>query len=124
MKTILLASAVAFGLAGGAYAQTQNQDGLVNVAVGDVAALNDIGVLQGTSVQVPIGIAAQVCGVDANVLAQQGQGAVADCEVNQDQATESFINFVKNHQTSQGGGGNTADQPGNSGSAPGQQKKS
>ncbi len=94
MKTILLASALAFGLAGGAYAQNQNQDGLVNVAVGDVAALNDIGVLQGASVQVPIGIAAQVCGVNANVIAEQREEALTDCKVDQTSATESFMNFV------------------------------
>ncbi len=39
-----------------------NQNGLVNVQIGNVI------------VQVPIGVAANICGVDANVLAQQEQG--------------------------------------------------
>ena len=53
-----------------ALAAKQNQNGLVNVAVGDVV------------VQVPIGIAANVCpNLNANVLAQQfaGTDQVANC---------------------------------------------
>ena len=39
-----------------------NQNGLVNVQIGNVI------------VQVPIGVAANICGVNANVLAQQERG--------------------------------------------------
>jgi hypothetical protein len=92
----LLASALSVGIAQAA------QEGLVNVKVGNVSALNDIGIAEGTSIQVPIGIAAQVCpGVDANVLAKQKEGAVVDCTVTQDSANEAFINFAKNHKTTQ-----------------------
>lgn len=54
-----------------ALAAKQNQNGLVNVAVGD------------TQVAVPIGIAANVCpNLNANVLAQQyaGTDQVANCD--------------------------------------------
>ena len=32
------------------------------------------------NVQVPVGVAANVCGVDANVLARQGKGSAPACE--------------------------------------------
>lgn len=59
------------------------QSGLVNVDVSNVAnniARNiNVDVSQiPVTVQAPIGIAANVCGVNANVLAQQGAGA-AQC---------------------------------------------
>src|SRR3954452_5559693 len=53
--------------AGSAQAATQ-QDGLVNVNVENVTA------------QVPIGIAANVCDVNANVLAEQLRGGGASCD--------------------------------------------
>lgn len=58
MKNTLIAAAFVLTATGGALAQ--KQEGLVNVGVGDVTALNDIGIANGTSVQVPVGIAAQV----------------------------------------------------------------
>jgi hypothetical protein len=45
-----------------------NQDGLVNVA------------LTGNTVQVPIGVAANICGVQANVIAQNTFGGNALCD--------------------------------------------
>ena len=59
------------------------QSGLVNVDISNVAnniARNiNVDVSQiPVTVQAPIGIAANVCGVNANVLAQQGTGA-AQC---------------------------------------------
>jgi hypothetical protein len=102
-RSAALAILAAAMMGGPALAQ---QEGLVNVNVGDVKALNDIGVLNGSSVQVPIGIAAQVCGVDANVIAQQGQGAPANCKVEQAQSTDSFINYVSSHNPSGSGGNN------------------
>jgi uncharacterized membrane protein len=61
--------ALSFGFAGAAQAapNNANQDGLVNLA------------LQDTTVQVPIGIAANICGVAVNVLAQAGPNAPIDC---------------------------------------------
>ena len=82
---------VALGLLTGAsYAQDQDQGGLVNVATGDIG----IDALNNTTVQVPIGIAAQVCGVNANVIAEQKEEALTDCKVDQSTATQSFINYV------------------------------
>ncbi len=58
--------------------------GLVNVSLNNVAnniAQNlsvDVSQIP-VSVQAPIGVAANVCGIDANVLAQQAQGGAANC---------------------------------------------
>ena len=71
----LVAAALAVGVAGPASAQRTDQDGLVNVAVVDV--LNNNNVV--ANVQVPIGIAANVCDVSANVLAQQRKTGDAAC---------------------------------------------
>ncbi len=65
---------------GAAHAQ---QSGLVNVDISNVAtniAQNiNVDVSQiPVTVQVPVGVAANVCGVNANVLAQQGAG-LASC---------------------------------------------
>ena len=68
----------------GAYAQQPRQSGLVNVEVSNVA--NDIArnvnvdVSQiPVTVQVPIGVAATVCGVAANVLGTQAASGNAAC---------------------------------------------
>jgi hypothetical protein len=65
------AGALALGLATGAPATAQpnraDQEGLVNLA------------LQDTTIQVPIGIAANICGVAANVLASQTLTGPVDC---------------------------------------------
>ncbi len=46
---------------------------LINIVVVDVLSGNDV------NVQVPIGVAANVCGVQANVLAQGGAQEPVDC---------------------------------------------
>ena len=95
MRTLMLAGALALGtasLAVPAAAQVQLPAGLVNVTVGNVVlediltdieitALNDLDILNDNQiqVQVPIGIAANVCNVSAAVLAQQAAGA-APCD--------------------------------------------
>lgn len=67
---LLLGSAAAFG----------QQEGLVNVSV------------DGNTVQVPVGIAAQVCDVDANVIATQFIGSDETvCEIDQETAAEAGI---------------------------------
>jgi hypothetical protein len=60
VKLALLAvlAATFAGLAGATTASAQNQSGLVNVAIVD------------NTVQIPIGVAANVCGVAVNLLAQ------------------------------------------------------
>lgn len=83
-KKILAAtfSVVALGMTTPALADAQS--GLVNVDVSNVAnniAKNisvDVSQIPVT-VQVPVGIAANVCGLDANVLAKQAQGGTANC---------------------------------------------
>lgn len=90
MTRFLMASTVIAALASGAAFAAQTQEGLVNVATGDIG----VDALNNTNVQVPIGIAAQVCGVDANVIAKQGQGAVANCKVTQESANKAFMNYV------------------------------
>ena len=83
MKAKSLAAALGLGVlvAGGAFAQ---QSGLVNVDVHNVAnniAKNiNVDVSQiPVTVQAPIGIAATVCGVGANVLGQQKGSGTASC---------------------------------------------
>src|SRR3954469_7335543 len=77
MRKILFAAAATAALAATpALAQVSNQGGLVNVDVSNV--LNDLDLLNNTlnnnTVQVPVGVAAAVCGVDANVIAKQRKG--------------------------------------------------
>lgn len=50
-----------------------NQQGLVNVNLSNITAQIPV------SVALPIGIAANVCGTDANILAQQAQTGTASC---------------------------------------------
>ena len=67
-------AALTFGIAGPAGAAQQNQNGLVNVAVQNVA------------VQVPIGVAANVCGINAAVIAanfRQTANPVCNAQNNQ-----------------------------------------
>jgi hypothetical protein len=56
-----------------AMAQPLFTGGLVNINVTDVLTNNEV------AVQVPIGVAANVCGVQANVLAQGGLQEPVDC---------------------------------------------
>ncbi len=83
-------------LSGPALAQ---QSGLVNVNVSNVAnniAKNiNVDVSQiPVTVQAPIGIAANVCGVNANVLAQQGAG-LASCTAT---TTSTALNQIVRRQ--------------------------
>ncbi len=74
MKILIAAAAIA-AIAAPATAQ---QNGLVNVDVSNVLNNLDLDLLNNSLnnnvVQVPIGIAANVCGVTANVLAAQKKG--------------------------------------------------
>lgn len=60
-------AALAMGVAAAPAAAQTSQDGLVNVAVTD------------NTVQIPIGVAANVCGVTAAVLSQQINTGTVDC---------------------------------------------
>jgi len=75
MRRMLIAASLAAGLIAAPAAAAQ-QNGLVNVDVSNV--LNNLNLLNGSlnnnTVQVPIGVAAAVCGINANVIAHQRQG--------------------------------------------------
>ena len=89
MRTMMIASAALAVLATPALAQVNTSGGLVNVSVQNVdilknflnndqiSALNNLSVP--VSVQVPVGVAANVCGVNANVLAKQKKTGDATC---------------------------------------------
>jgi hypothetical protein len=89
MRNIIFAAAALGITATPAIAQVDLSQGLVDVTVQDVsilnnflngaqiAALNNIGVP--VTVQVPVGVAANVCGVNANVLAKQKKTGDATC---------------------------------------------
>lgn len=85
---VVMTAVTALGAAATAGAQT-NQSGLVNVAV------------VGNTVQVPIGIAANVCQVSVNILAQATQTAPANC---------TAVSGATAFSTGGGGGGPTTQQ--------------
>jgi hypothetical protein len=88
MRTMMIAAALALG-ATPAVAQVNLSQGLVDVTIQNVSILNNflnndqIAALNNLSVpitvQVPVGVAANVCGVNANVLAHQKNGGTATC---------------------------------------------
>jgi hypothetical protein len=97
MRTIALVLPLALGATTGFAAQ----EGLVNVNVSNVAndlAKNlkvDVSQIP-VSVQVPVGVAANICNVDANVLAQQKQGEqAAQCDAT---STSQALNQVVQRQ--------------------------
>ena len=63
-------AALALALAGPAAAQNEAGDSLINVQISDVEVL------------VPIGIAANLCDINANILALQDRTGGADCKAN------------------------------------------
>lgn len=90
MRKILMVAAFAASITTApAMGQVNTSQGLVNVTIGDVSILNDflndtqVAALNNLSVpitvQVPVGIAANVCGVNANVLATQKNAGDATC---------------------------------------------
>jgi hypothetical protein len=64
---------LAVGAAAPASAQPIITGGLVNITIVDVLNNNEV------NVQVPIGVAANVCGIQANVLARGGIQEPVDC---------------------------------------------
>lgn len=93
MRKFMIAAAVA---AAATPAIAQNQSGLVNVNVSDIEvqleeilSRNNVNVQVPANVQLPIGIAAQICNVNANVLAKnRNQGCTGSV------ANESTANAV------------------------------
>src|SRR5919112_6561361 len=62
IATLFAGTVLAVGVASPASAQTK-QDGLVNVAVGDVTILQDV------NIAAAVDVVAQLCGIDLDVLA-------------------------------------------------------
>jgi hypothetical protein len=95
-RCIAIAAFAAIGLGGTMAAQAQ-QSGLVNVDVSnlraDIAKDINVDVSQiPVNVQVPVGVAANVCGVDANVLARQDKGSSPACQAkNKSQALNQQV---------------------------------
>jgi len=83
MRKMLMAGAIALGAATMTAPAAAQQSGLVNVNVSDVLNDLDLDLLNNTlnnnTVQVPIGVAATVCDVNANVLAAQRKAGGASC---------------------------------------------
>lgn len=100
MKSAFAAAAVTLGLAMGS-AFAQEQEGLVNVAITDVEVLKDVLDVEETNVAVPVnvqvglGIAAQVCGVAANVLAEKPRTETACTLSDAGKANQAFRQAVK-----------------------------
>jgi hypothetical protein len=100
MKSMIVAAGLALALV--ATRADAQQSGLVNVDIGNVTLLNDIAnnlhvnVSQiPVTVQAPIGIAATVCDVNANVLAEQTRNGGARCDA---QSTNTAFNEVVQRQ--------------------------
>lgn len=87
MATAVSVFAVSIAFAAPAQAQNQAGDSLVNVQLSDVNVL------------VPIGVAANLCDVNANVLARQARNGDTDCDADATSTATPGQN---------GGGGNTA----------------
>lgn len=83
MKKLILAVPFAIALAFSSAASAQ-QEGVVNVDISvvknDIANDLNVEVIDIDTVQVPVGVAANVCGVTANVLAKQMQDGEAECQ--------------------------------------------
>ena len=87
ISAVLATAAVSMGImAGPATAQQGQQNGLVNIAVVDV--LNNANIV----VQVPIGVAANVCGVNVGIIQDaRGQDLTTDCTAGADPATTADL---------------------------------
>ncbi len=106
MRDLIAATTIAFTVA--LAPAVAEQAGLVNVNVSNIKAdiAKNINVSENqvpVTVQVPVDVAATVCGVDANVLAKQGQGGAAQCTAKN--ASAALSQAV---QKQVGGGGNAA----------------
>ena len=103
MKTLTtLGAALVVGMSPAAFAAQQSGGGLVTVNISNVA--NDLAknlnveVSQiPVSVQVPVGVAANVCGVAANVLGQQKGAGGAACDA---KSTSTALDQVVQRQMS------------------------
>ena len=97
MNRLILAVPFAMALAFSTAASAQQQEGLVTVNVTDNEILEELQLEAPVTVQVPIGIAANVCGVKANVITQKikDEGDYA-CEA--ENSSQAFANLVNRQQ--------------------------
>jgi hypothetical protein len=98
LRTTVALSTLGLSLTGGA-ALAQRQEGLVNVNLSDIqldiARDLDVNVSQiPITVQVPVGVAANVCNVSAAVLARQ-DAAAAPCDA---ESTSTALNSAVQRQ--------------------------
>ena len=99
-KTMFAAVGLAAALAVGS-ASAQQQEGLVNVMIEDIEVLKDVldveetNVVAPVTVQVGLGVAAQVCGVAANVLAEKPRTETACTLDDAGKATQAFRQAVR-----------------------------
>ena len=98
-RTMIAAAAASIAIA--APAAAQNQSGLVNVNLSDIQVdlqnilnNNNVAVNVPITAAVPIGIAAKICNVDVNVLAQQKGGRSCDGEVANEQTANALARFL------------------------------
>lgn len=100
MRTMMIAAALATGLSAAPVA-AQQQSGLVNVVLledvdvrlNNIANNNNVNlqVPVTANIQVPIGIAAALCDVNANVLAQQTRGPGGTCTATNETASDAEL---------------------------------
>lgn len=91
LTAVVATAALSLGVAGPAMgAQNQAGDSLVNVQVGDV------------TVQVPVAVAANICDVSVNVLAQQNKDGPTTCTADADSSADA------GRDVGNGGSGNEA----------------
>lgn len=89
MRKLMIAAALAVGATPAVAQNVDLSGGLVDVTIQDVSILNDFlnnaqiqalnEIAVPVNVQVPVGVAANVCNVNANVLAQQKKTGDAAC---------------------------------------------
>ncbi len=78
LAALVATGALSLGVAGPAMgAQNQAGDSLVNVQVGDV------------TVQVPVAVAANICDVNVNVLAQQNKAGPTTCQADAESSADA-----------------------------------
>jgi hypothetical protein len=97
MKKLILAVPFVMALAFSPAAYAQQQEGLVTVNVSNNEILEELQLSAPVDVQVPIGIAANVCGIDANVIAEQRKDDENwSCEA--ENTSQAFANLVSRQQ--------------------------
>jgi hypothetical protein len=95
-RCIAVAAVSAIGLSGGAFGQPK-QESVVNVDLSNLRAdiakrtYTDVSRIP-ANVRLPVGVAANVCGVDANTLARQDKSSTPSCQAkNKSQALSEQV---------------------------------